>query len=145
MKETVDQWAWQVPDFLPPDLRNRLNLLELPQAISQAHYPEDEAAKNKARVRLAFDELFLLQLGVMRQKRDWQESRPGSAFDVKKTLPSDFLKSLPFTLTAAQDRVLGEIMSDLAESRPMCPGWFSGWPWPTCSSNGAGACRPSPR
>ena len=78
MKEVIDQWAWQVADFLPPELRKRLNLLELPQAISQAHYPEDEATKDKARVRLAFDELFLLQLGVLSQKRDWQESQPGS-------------------------------------------------------------------
>jgi ATP-dependent DNA helicase RecG len=120
MKEVIDQWAWQVADFLPVELRNRLNLLELPRAISQAHYPEDEVTKDKARIRLAFDELFLLQLGVMSQKRDWQESAPGSPFDFEKLLLADFLQSLPFALTAAQDRVLREILADLGESRPMC-------------------------
>ncbi|GAH69141.1 unnamed protein product, partial [marine sediment metagenome] len=60
MKQVVDQWAWQAEDFLPSELRRRCNLLELPQAISQAHYPEDEAAKDGARLRLAFDELFIL-------------------------------------------------------------------------------------
>ncbi len=120
MKEVIDQWAWQVADFLPPELRNRLSLLELTQAISQAHYPEDEATKDKARVRLAFDELFLLQLGVMSKKRDWQEKRPGSPFDVKKPTMAEFLRSLPFALTAAQQRVLGEIRADLQKSQPMC-------------------------
>jgi ATP-dependent DNA helicase RecG len=120
MKGIIDQWAWQVDDFLPPKLRNRLNLLELPQAISQAHYPEDVVTKDKARVRLAFDELFLLQLGVMNKKRDWQESRSCRPFDIQKPLLEDFLKSLPFKLTAAQDRVLGEILVDLQASKPMC-------------------------
>jgi len=120
MKEFIDQWAWQVEDFLPPELRNRLDLLELPQAISQAHYPEDEATKDKARVRLAFDELFLLQMGVMSKKRDWQESRQGSPFDVGTPLLETFLKSLPFELTSAQRKVLGEILADLQKSQPMC-------------------------
>ncbi|GAJ12667.1 unnamed protein product, partial [marine sediment metagenome] len=65
MKGVIDQWAWQVEDFLPPELKERCNLLGLAQAINQAHYPEDEATKDRARVRLAFDELFLLQLGVL--------------------------------------------------------------------------------
>jgi len=120
MKEVVDQWAWQVEDFLPPELRKRCNLLELPQAISQAHYPEDEAAKDKARVRLAFDELFLLQLGVMSRKHDWQESQPASAFTIDHALLERFITSLPFQLTAAQQRVLGEIMADLEKPQPMC-------------------------
>ena len=120
MKEVIDQWAWQVTDFLPPELKARCNLLELPQAINQAHYPEDEAAKDRARVRLAFDELFLLQLGVMRRKHDWQKSQPGSAFDTDTSLLEAFLKSLPFELTAAQHKVLGEILADLQKPQPMC-------------------------
>jgi len=120
MKDVIDRWAWQVTDFLPAELRKRLGLLELPQAISQAHYPEDEANKDKARVRLAFDELFILQLGVMSKKRDWQESQPGTPFDAGVPLRETFIKSLPFELTAAQARVLGEVQADLEESRPMC-------------------------
>ena len=119
MKEFIDQWAWQVDDFLPPELRRRCNFLELPQAISQAHYPEDGETKDRARVRLAFDELFLLQLGVMSKKRDWQESQPGSPFSVEAPLLENFLKSLPFELTAAQHKVLKEIVADLQEPRPM--------------------------
>ncbi|GAI19337.1 unnamed protein product, partial [marine sediment metagenome] len=120
MKEVVDQWAWQVEDFLPSALKERSNLLELPQAIAQAHYPEDEAVKDRARVRLAFDELFLLQLGMLGRKRNWQESQPGNPFTAKAAVLDTFLKSLPFELTAAQQRVLKELLADLQKSQPMC-------------------------
>jgi ATP-dependent DNA helicase RecG len=120
MKDFIDLWAGRINDFLPAPLRQRLNYLELSEAIRQAHYPDDEAKKDKARIRLAFDELFLLQLGVMRKKRDWQESRPGSPFDIKQAILDKFLNSLPFKLTAAQDKVLGEITADLTRSLPMC-------------------------
>ena len=120
MKGFIDRWAGQVNDFMPEELRNRLNLLELTAAISQAHYPENETAKDKARVRLAFDELFLLQLGVMSKKRNWQESRPGTSFNIKQSFLKQFLGSLPFTLTVAQDKVLKEILADLEKRTPMC-------------------------
>ena len=119
MKEFVDLWAGQVEDFLPPELKKRLGLLELPRAISQAHYPEDEATKDRARKRLAFDELFILQLGVMSKKRDWQESRPGRPFTIPRQSLDTFINSLSFTLTAAQDKALQEILADLEKPQPM--------------------------
>ncbi len=119
MKEVVDQWAWQTADFLPSGLRERQKLLELPQAISQAHFPEDEDLKTRARVRLAFDELFLLQLGVLGKKRDWQEGQPSSPISTKTPVLEAFLQSLPFELTQAQHRVLKELLSDLEKPQPM--------------------------
>ena len=119
MKGFMDQWAWQVEDFLSPQLRERCNLLPLPQAISQAHYPEDEAVKAEARVRLAFDELFLLQLGVLGKKRDWQESQPGGSFTIQRPVLDAFVKSLHFELTPAQRKVLEEILADLQKPSPM--------------------------
>jgi ATP-dependent DNA helicase RecG len=120
MKEFIDRWAGQLIDFLPAELRQRLNFLELPSAISQAHYPDNEESKDKARTRLAFDELFLLQLGVMSRKRDFQETKPGTPFYIKEKLLTQFITSLPFTLTSAQTKVLQEIKADLAKSIPMC-------------------------
>jgi ATP-dependent DNA helicase RecG len=119
MKEFIDLWANRVEDFLPEKLRKRLGLLELPQAISQAHYPEDQATKDQARKRLAFDELFILQLGVMSKKRDWQESRPGSPFMIPRQVLDEFIGSLSFQLTTAQEKALREILADLEQSRPM--------------------------
>ncbi len=119
MKAVVDQWAGQVEDFLPQEVKERCNLLELPQAISQAHYPEDEALKDRARVRLAFDELFLLQLGVLNKKRQWQEDQPGNPLSTETAVLNTFLESVPFELTAAQDRVLKELLADLEKPQPM--------------------------
>jgi ATP-dependent DNA helicase RecG len=120
MKGFIDQWADKLTDFLPSELRNKHKFLELSEAIRQAHYPDDEASKDKARVRLAFDELFLLQLGVMSKKREYQQTRSGTPFDINKSLLEKFLGSLPFKLTAAQDKVLGEILEDLGKTVPMC-------------------------
>ncbi len=120
MKEVIDQWAGQVGDFLPVDLRERCHLIDLSQAINQAHYPEDENARDKARIRLAFDELFLLQLGVMSRKRDWQGSQPGIPLKVEGSLLESFLGTLPFELTVAQRKVLKEILGDLQAAEPMC-------------------------
>ncbi len=119
MKEVTGQWAGSVTDFLPVAVRKSRNLMDLPQAISQAHYPDDEALKARARVRLAFDELFLLQLGVLSKKRDWQESQPGNPFATKTGVLNTFLSSLPFELTPAQERVLGDLLSDLEKPKPM--------------------------
>jgi ATP-dependent DNA helicase RecG len=119
MKEVVDYWSPRVDDFLPPSLRQRCDLLELPRAISQAHFPEDEAMKDRARFRLAFDELFLLQLGVLNRKRRWQEGQPGTPLAIKEPLLKAFLSSLPFELTEAQKKVIKEIIGDLQKSKPM--------------------------
>lgn len=119
MKEVVDQWAWQVEDFLPSELKRRCDLLDLPQAISQAHYPDDEIARDRARIRLAFDELFLLQMGVLGKKHDWKEKQQGSPFRVKTTVLDAFIKSLPFELTPAQHKVLNELLADLEKPQPM--------------------------
>jgi ATP-dependent DNA helicase RecG len=119
MKQVVDQFAGRVADFLPSDLRKRRKLVELPQAIAQAHYPEDEAAKDNARTRLAFDEHVLLQLGVLGKKHEWQQSQPANPVSIEKPLLNSFIKSLPFGLTAAQHRVLRELLSDLEKPRAM--------------------------
>jgi ATP-dependent DNA helicase RecG len=119
MKAVVDSFSGKVEDFLPSELIKRCKLLELPQAIAQAHYPEDVTAKNRARYRLAFDELFILQLGVLSKKHEWQASQPGNPLSPQPAPLDVFLKSLPFELTAAQQKVLKELLSDLEKPIPM--------------------------
>jgi ATP-dependent DNA helicase RecG len=119
MKPAVDQWSWQLEEFLPQELRSRLKLLALPEAINQAHYPEDNAKKDLSRYRLAFDELFLLQLGVINKKRQWKESQPGVPLQVNRESLSAILNSLPYKLTSAQNKTLGEILADLQQTKPM--------------------------
>ncbi|MGA8849796.1 MAG: ATP-dependent DNA helicase RecG [Dehalococcoidia bacterium] len=118
-KEIVDGYVWQLSDFLPSEIKTRCQLLDLPTAIAQIHYPDDQAMAERARGRLAFDELFLLQLGVLAKKRDWQEGQPGNAFHIDREVISRFLSCLPFTLTQSQERVLQEILTDLKQTKAM--------------------------
>jgi ATP-dependent DNA helicase RecG len=118
-KETVDGYVWQLSDFLPPEIKTRCRLLDLPTAIAQIHYPDDQAMAGRARGRLSFDELLLLQLGVLAKKRDWQESQPGNAFCIDQEVIDRFLGCLPFALTRAQERVLQEILDDLKQPKAM--------------------------
>ena len=119
MKGVVDGWSSGLEEFLPSSLRQKCNLMELMQAISQAHFPDDEAGKDRARIRLAFDELFILQLGVLNRKHKWQENQSASPLSVDVPLLNAWLKSLPFTLTDAQNRVIKEILADMQKYRPM--------------------------
>ena len=119
IKGVVDLWADRVPDFLPSDIKTRCQLIPLPRALAQAHYPDNIDLKDKARVRLAFDELFLLQLGVLSKKRDWQESQPGTPIQLNQKILDSFLQSLPFKLTAAQQKVLNEILGDMQKNVAM--------------------------
>ncbi len=118
-KETIDSWAWQINDFLPSEIKTRCQLLDLHEAVAQIHYPDDHLIAEEAKKRLAFDELFLLQLSVLAKKRDWQQSQPGNAFKIDQEIITTFLRCLPFTLTRAQERVLGEIVADLKQPRAM--------------------------
>jgi ATP-dependent DNA helicase RecG len=118
-KETVDGYVWQLSDFLPPKIRTRCQLLDLPAAMAQIHYPDDQTMAARARGRLSFDELLLLQLGVLAKKRNWQESQPGNAFRTDQQLTDHFLQCLPFVLTQAQERVLQEILEDLNKPEAM--------------------------
>ncbi len=119
VKGTLDRWLPEFPDFLPEQLIERAELLPLPDAIGQAHFPDSEPHKDRARRRLAFDELFLIQLGVLSKKRDWQEGQKGNAFNIDGNCLEPFFNSLPYTLTAAQRRAFAEIHSDLSKPKPM--------------------------
>jgi len=119
VKETVDCWAPQLADFLPQEVRARARLLGLSEAIKQAHYPQNDQIKDSARKRLAFDELFLIQLGVLSRRRDWRESGEARPIKADRQVLDRLLGSLPFTLTQAQKRVLEEILADLDKVKPM--------------------------
>ena len=119
VKGTLDRWLTELTDFLPESVKKSAGLLPLPEAIRQAHYPDSELSKDQSRKRLAFDELFIIQLGVLAKKRDWQEEGIGNAFNVDSGYLEPFFNSLPFKLTSAQRRILAEIQSDLSKPKPM--------------------------
>ncbi len=118
LKRVIDQWADRVPDPLPAEVRGRAKLWELPRALRQIHFPDDGESLQLARRRLAFDEFLLIQIGVLKRKQQWQ-SEPGQPLPVDQPLLERFLQQLPFTLTAAQQHAVEEILSDLARDVPM--------------------------
>ncbi len=153
-KWVVDRYAAMVPEYLPASIRSQAGLLPLPEAVAQIHYPESEEMRVRAKRRLSFDELFLIQLGMQERRSRWQYEAPlGNAFSIDaarvfidppqegtaeqmeqldalptlsstlwSTVATDrpFEATLPFSFTAAQRRVIGEIFGDLAKSKPMC-------------------------
>jgi ATP-dependent DNA helicase RecG len=118
LSKAVPYWAARLPDPLPEPIRRRQKLYALPQAIYQTHLPESQESLHAARQRLVFDELFLLQLGMQRQKRDWQVE-PGIPLPADPAHLIRFRNALPFDLTGAQERVINEIVADMARAVPM--------------------------
>ncbi len=119
VKRALDSCLDQLVDFLPGELRRRTGLMSLQEAIVQAHYPDSEQMWNAARRRLAFDELLLMQLAVLRRKHAWQENGRGPVIEVDRPVVHRFLGSLDFDLTEAQMRALDEILDDLSRDAPM--------------------------
>ena len=119
VKQALDACVAHLAEFLPDDTRHRTGLLGLQNAVAQAHYPDSNDDWRAARKRLAFDELFLMQLTVLLRKRQWQEDGKGIPLVADSETLNALLSALPFQLTGAQTRVLGEIVDDLGQGRPM--------------------------
>ncbi|MCE7860093.1 MAG: ATP-dependent DNA helicase RecG, partial [Chloroflexi bacterium CFX2] len=118
MKQVVSYWAPAVVDALPDTIKREAQLVSLGEALTQAHFPDSQARLKLARERLAFDEIFYLQMGVLRQKRDWQAVE-GKRFAVPDEWLGARLAALPFTLTSAQQKSLSDIRRDLDSGKPM--------------------------
>jgi len=118
LKRVVDHWTPRLKDHLPEAVRQRANLLLLSEAIRQIHFPDNEEAAKEARRRLSFDEFLFIQLGMLRQRQEWQ-SQAAKPVETDPALRDAFVGSLPFELTAAQRRCIDQILSDMAQPRPM--------------------------
>ena len=126
IKNVLDKYLHLVEEFLPDDLIQRYNFPPRAEALAQSHFPpqgsslkELDAFKTPAQRRLVFEELFLIQLGLAFKKNHTGEKHTGTAFKTRGELIKRFVKLLPFALTGAQKKVLGEIMNDLENENPM--------------------------
>ena len=118
MNQVVTYWAPAVVDALPESVRNSANMMPLGEALLQIHFPDTQDKLEAARVRLAFDEIFYLQMGVLDQKREW-ESVDARRFSTSDEWLDSRISSLPFTLTHAQQNAINDIRSDLNSGKPM--------------------------
>jgi ATP-dependent DNA helicase RecG len=106
-------------DPVPADVRQRHGLIGRQEALFGIHLPETMAAKEAARRRLAFDELFRVQTVLVMRKRAYERTSRGIRHKVAGELVSRFHELLPFPLTNAQRRAIAEIDADLAGPHPM--------------------------
>ena len=118
MNQVVTYWAPAVVDSLPESTLKDARLMPLGQALLQAHFPDTQNSLKTARERLAFDEIFFLQMGVLRQKRDWKQVE-ARRFPISDDWLGARLTSLPFTLTNAQGRAVTDIRADFDSGKPM--------------------------
>jgi len=118
MDKVVDYWAPRVEDTLPGKVLASADLMELREALLQIHFPDSWEDLKDAQHRLAFDEIFYLQLGVLRQKRQWAE-RTSRAFDTPEEWLAEQVTRLPYELTGAQKKALEDVKTDLASGHPM--------------------------
>jgi ATP-dependent DNA helicase RecG len=105
-------------DPLPPSLRKKYNLPELPAALVAMHAPRTESATIAARKRFAFEEVFYIQLARMRQKRLYEKNRAYAVVQNEEVL-SPLKKTFPFELTSAQQKAVTHILRDLQKDSPM--------------------------
>ncbi len=106
-------------EYLPDEERERLGLLTLPEAFLALHRPTSLAAAETGRQRLAFDELFFLQLVQAQVRYRQTRLRPGISHERSNELVRPLHAALPFELTGAQARVLREITADMVSDRRM--------------------------
>lgn len=116
---SVLEFDRDIPDGLPAQLRARLGLLPRLLALREIHLPTSEKLKNQARKRLLFEELFLMQVGLVMRKRRLERQARGVSHQTEGELIERFLQSLPFELTADQKKVISEIKADLSRPHPM--------------------------
>ncbi len=107
-----------IEDPLPEKVLHQYDLKTLKWSLAQIHQPSSEAHRLEARRRLVFDEFLAVQL-AMQIRRALQQKEPGNAFHVPPDMPNRIGELFPFKLTAAQDRVVGEILSDMSLNAPM--------------------------
>ncbi|MCC6446557.1 MAG: ATP-dependent DNA helicase RecG [Armatimonadetes bacterium] len=119
LRNAVELYLPFVKGLLPPAIVAERKLMDVREAFRNIHFPETEWQGVEARRRLVFEELFILQLALALRKHTLQSGLPGISFKIEESILEEFHKILPFDLTGAQKRVIGEISGDMEIPHPM--------------------------
>ncbi len=126
MKGLLEEHSGNIRDYLPVPIRARQRLLPVQEALREIHFPKEgsdlsvlEQGKSPSRRRLAFDELFLLQVALAARQQSVKIQKKAVHFNPRTPLLEQLGKLLPFHLTGAQDQVIREIFRDMISPRPM--------------------------
>lgn len=111
---------WELPETLPPDVVSRIRMMSFKEAIRNVHFPESIDKLRQAQLRLKFDELFFIQLNILRTASLRKLKLKGIVFPTVGEHFNTFYRDyLPFELTGAQKRVVKEIRADMGSGRQM--------------------------
>ena len=111
-KEALSMLPQTIHDPLPDDIRKRYDLCDLSYALNNVHFPTDLNAMERARHRLIFEELLVLNLGMRMMK---SQSREQTAVHLLKDYTAEFIQTLPYELTNAQKRAISDCVADMRD------------------------------
>ena len=120
IKNLVDGVKYNIPEILPAFILLRLKLMGREEAMVSIHFPNESGILEKALARLKFEELFFIQLQILKGKIGRQKFVPGQRFSkIGEILNQFYREYLPFELTEAQKRVIKEIRYDIGSGKQM--------------------------
>ena len=109
-----------LPETIPDFISSQLHLMGRDEALRTLHYPKDSKTLERARVRMKFEELFFVQLNILRYASDQRRKYRGYVFNrIGDIFNTFYSQNLPFALTGAQKRVMREIRQDVCSGRQM--------------------------
>jgi len=118
IKPLLSEFYDKIPEILPEEILKKYKFLPIKKAIWQAHFPDSFEGADGAKARFSFEQLFLLQISVLREKAKlMQKTAPACPMDAE--LMKQFTASLPFTLTDSQKQCSFQILKDLEKPVPM--------------------------
>lgn len=116
----IELYKNDIVNIVPDHIRNRLGLVDKKVAVAQIHFPESMDSLEHARFSLIFEELFLVQLKLIRLRENTAKNTSSYALKVHKDgLVQQFIKNLPFELTSGQKQAVNEILQDMDSGTPM--------------------------
>ena len=116
----IELYKSEIKNVLPDFMRERLGIMNKSDAVMQIHYPQSMNELEQARFSLIFEELFLIQLKMLRLRENNAKNNSSYALEVHKDgLVQKFINNLPFELTSAQKRAINEILNDMNSTTPM--------------------------
>ena len=117
--EALERFGGHFRETLPEDVRQHAQLLPAVKALRQIHYPDSAEAFEAARRRFAFEELFEIQVAVLMRRKQWRAGPSAPVLSLPDEVRQGWAGALPFPLTGAQQRSIGQVLDDLKRSAPM--------------------------
>jgi ATP-dependent DNA helicase RecG len=118
ISQLLKKYLDDIPELIPSAILKRQNLVGVQEAIKQLHFPDNSEKIKEAQKRMAFEEMFFIQLVSARSRKNWEASQAIS-IEFNGELAKNFVNSLPFKLTDAQRKASYQILKDLEKKYPM--------------------------